>query len=148
MDARSAVPNAVRDEQPSPVASNRPALKPLRSNLPGRRPARTISQHLLPIRACSRYTQIAYIVRMKAVFIELPAFERHRQSYLDDEGFRQLQIALLANPEAGDVIEGTGGSEFWLFTLYDKDEASDLTPVQRASLKERLKGELKLRRQP
>lgn len=46
---------------------------------------------------------------MKAVFIELPAFERHRDEYLDDEGFRQLQLTLLANPEAGDTIEGTGG---------------------------------------
>jgi len=112
---------------------------------------------------------------MKAVFVELPAFERNRQGYLDDDGFRQLQIALLANPEAGDVIEGagglrklrfgdprrgkgkrgglrviyyywTGGPEFWLFTLYDKDEASDLTAKQRALLKERAKDEL--RRKP
>ena len=112
---------------------------------------------------------------MKAVFIELPAFERHRGDYLDDDGFRQLQLVLMANPEAGDVIEGTGGlrklrfgdsrrskgkrgglrviyyfwsggHEFWLFTLYDKDEAADLTPKQRALLKERVKGELKMRR--
>ena len=40
----------------------------------------------------------------------------------------------------------TGGPEFWLFTLYDKDEMSDLTPKQRAVLKERVKGELKTRR--
>jgi hypothetical protein len=112
---------------------------------------------------------------MKAVFIELPAFERNRGAYLDDDGFRQLQSVLMANPEAGDVIEGTGGlrklrfgdsrrskgkrgglrviyyywsggREFWLFTLYDKDEAADLTPKQRALLKERVKGELKMRR--
>ena len=112
---------------------------------------------------------------MKAVFIELPAFERHRGDYLDDDGFRQLQLVLIANPEAGDIIEGTGGlrklrfgdsrrskgkrgglrviyyfwsggPEFWLFTLYDKDEAADLTPKQRVLLKERVKGELKVRR--
>lgn len=112
---------------------------------------------------------------MKAVFIELPAFERHRGDYLNDDGFRQLQLVLMVNPEAGDVIEGTGGlrklrfgdsrrskgkrgglrviyyfwsggPEFWLFTLYDKDEAADLTPKQRALLKERVKGELKMRR--
>lgn len=112
---------------------------------------------------------------MKAVFIELPAFERHRGDYLDDDGFRQLQMALMANPEAGDVIEGTGGlrklrfgdsrrskgkrgglrviyyfwtggPQFWLFTLYDKDEASDLTSRQRTLLKEHLKIELKMRR--
>jgi len=39
-----------------------------------------------------------------------------------------------------------GGPEFWLFTLYDKGEVSDLTPKQRANLKELVKGELKMRR--
>ena len=114
---------------------------------------------------------------MKAVFIELPAFERHREEYLDDGSFRRLQLALMGNPEAGDQIVGTGGlrklrfgdsrrgkgkrgglrviyyfwtggPEFWLFTLYDKDEMDDLTPKQREALKERVKGELKMRKQP
>ena len=40
----------------------------------------------------------------------------------------------------------TGGPEFWLFTLYDKDEMSDLTPKQRTALKERVKCELRMRR--
>ena len=40
----------------------------------------------------------------------------------------------------------TGGPEFWLFTLYGKDEMSDLTPRQRAALKELVKGELKWRK--
>lgn len=113
---------------------------------------------------------------MKAVFIELPAFERQRADYLDDNGFRHLQQTLMANPVAGNVIEGTGGlrelrfgdarrtkgkrgglrviyylwtggPEFWLFTLYDKDEAADLTTRQRALLKAHLKDELKMRRQ-
>jgi hypothetical protein len=112
---------------------------------------------------------------MKAVFIELPAFERHRKDYLDDDAFSRLQEALLGNPEAGEVIEGTGGlrkvrfgdprrakgkrgglrviyyywtggPEFWLFTLYDKDEMADLQPKQRALLKARVKDELKTRR--
>ena len=112
---------------------------------------------------------------MKAVFVELPAFERHREDYLNDEAFAQLQEALMANPEAGDVIEGTGGlrkmrfgdsrrskgkrgglrvihyywtggPQFWLFTLYDKDEAVDLTPRQREQFRELLKGELRMRR--
>jgi hypothetical protein len=39
-----------------------------------------------------------------------------------------------------------GGPEFWLFTLYDKDETEDLTPKQREILKERVKGELRARR--
>jgi len=112
---------------------------------------------------------------MKAIFVELPAFERHRPEYLDDDGLRRLQDALMANPEAGDLIEGTGGlrklrladarrgkgkrgglrviyyfwirgPEFWLFTLYDKDEMLDLTPRQRAALKELVKSELKGRK--
>ena len=112
---------------------------------------------------------------MRAVFIELPAFERSRESYLDDDGFIRLQEALMANPEAGEVIPGTGGlrklrfsdarrskgtrgglrviyyywtagPEFWLFTVYDKDEMSDLTPRQREALKERIKDELRARR--
>jgi len=112
---------------------------------------------------------------MQAVFIELPAFERNREDYLDDESLNALQIELMINPEAGDLISGTGGlrklrfadarrskgkrgglrviyyywtggPEFWLFTLYDKDEMSDLTPKQREVLKERVKDELKTRK--
>lgn len=81
---------------------------------------------------------------MKAVFVELPAFERHRDRYFDDDGFNQLQDVLMAHPEAGDYW--TGGPEFWLFTLYGKDEMADLTPKQRAALKECVKGELRMRR--
>jgi hypothetical protein len=46
---------------------------------------------------------------MDALFIELPPFQRYRQDYLDDELFRSLQLELLKAPEAGDLIEGTGG---------------------------------------
>lgn len=46
---------------------------------------------------------------MCALFVELPAFFRHRQEYLSDEEFHALQAELLANPEIGDVIEGAGG---------------------------------------
>ncbi|MGH8133411.1 MAG: hypothetical protein ACRETP_09320 [Steroidobacteraceae bacterium] len=70
---------------------------------------------------------------MQAVFVELPALERNRARYLDDDSLRQLQIDLMANPTSGDVIE------------YDKDEAADLTPKERAALKERVKAELKAR---
>jgi len=113
---------------------------------------------------------------VKATFVELPPFERVRQSYLDDTAYRQLQDELMANPEAGDVIEGTGGlrklrqpdprrgkgkrgglrviyywwlggDQFWLFTVYDKDQADDLTPEQRKVLKQLLKRELE-HRQP
>lgn len=46
---------------------------------------------------------------MKAIFVELPAFERHRADYLDDEAFAGFQASLMRNPAAGDLIEGTGG---------------------------------------
>ena len=53
---------------------------------------------------------------MKAVFVELPAFERHRHEYLDDDGLRWLQDTLMADPEAGDLIEGPAafGNCAWL----------------------------------
>jgi hypothetical protein len=82
---------------------------------------------------------------------------------------------MILNPEAGDVIEGTGGlrklrhgdprrgkgkrgglrviyywwngeSQFWLFTLYDKDELKDLSPQEKKALKSMLKAELEIRR--
>lgn len=114
---------------------------------------------------------------MKALFVELPAFARHRQEYLDDLAFQKLQQQLMANPEAGDVMEGTGGlrkvrfadirrgkgkrgglriiyywwdegPQFWLFTVFDKDESSDLSADQRKMLKEMIKAELKARSAP
>ena len=112
---------------------------------------------------------------MQALFVELPAFARFRQDYLDDGQYRELQNALLQNPDAGDVIEGTGGlrkvrhadarrgkgkrgglrviyfwwragSQFWLFTLYDKDRMDDLSAKERRALKDMLKHELESRR--
>ena len=111
---------------------------------------------------------------MKALFVELPAFERNRSAYLTDEAFRGLQNAMLKDPEAGDVITGTGGlrkvshcdatrgkgkrgglriiyywwepkRQFWLFTLYDKDELDDSSPREKAVLKTLLKQELEER---
>lgn len=61
------------------------------------------------IRACCRYPQLAYRLPLKATFVELPAFERLRANYLSDEEFLVLQQALMARPDAGDVIPGAGG---------------------------------------
>jgi len=112
---------------------------------------------------------------MNAVFVELPAFERHRERYLDDAALLELQLLLISNPEAGRTIQGTGGlrkvrfrdprrskgkrgglrviyywwrngRQFWLFTLYDKDELSDLTSPQRDKLRTMIKAELEARR--
>ncbi len=113
---------------------------------------------------------------MSIVFVELPAFDRHRSNYLDDDEFRRLQQTLLENPESGDVIAGTGGlrkvrhadprrgkgkrgglrvvyfwwrsgAQIWLFTLYDKDEMDDLSAHERKALKILLKRELNARSQ-
>ena len=102
---------------------------------------------------------------MNATFVELLPFERLRAEYLEDEGLRALQAALLENPLAGAVIAGTGGlrklrrpdprrrkgkrgglrviyywwergSQLWLITLYGKDEMGDLSPRERRELKE------------
>lgn len=111
---------------------------------------------------------------MQAAFIELPPFQRLREQYLDDAAFRKLQNDLMRDPTAGDLIQGTGGlrklrfadekrskgkrgglrviyfwkssdNQFWLFTVYDKDEADDLAAQQRKILHIRLRNEIKER---
>lgn len=100
---------------------------------------------------------------MDAVFVELPPFTRYRPDYLDDAGYRSLQALLMRDPQAGDLIMGTGGlrklrfidghrrkgkrgglriiyywwlpgAQFWLFTVYGKDVQDDLDPSQKRLL--------------
>jgi len=111
---------------------------------------------------------------VRAQFVELPAFERFRAEYLDDEAFRELQRILMTNPAAGAVIQGSGGlrklrmndgrrgkgkrgglrviyywweggSQFWLFAVYDKDTVNDLSRQQLRGLREMVKAELAAR---
>ena len=42
-------------------------------------------------------------------FIETRLFSRLVQKYLDDDEYRELQRALMDNPEAGDIIPGSRG---------------------------------------
>jgi mRNA-degrading endonuclease RelE of RelBE toxin-antitoxin system len=92
-------------------------------------------------------------------FIEAPAFTHRLGNYLNDDGYKELQAKLGANPELGDLMSATGGfrkvrwadarrgkgrrgglriiyyhlkadSQIWFMTIYDKDEASDLTATQ------------------
>ena len=42
-------------------------------------------------------------------FIEAPAFSKHVSDYLNDDEYRRLQAELADNPEAGDIMPGTGG---------------------------------------
>ncbi|EQD50637.1 hypothetical protein B1A_09732 [mine drainage metagenome] len=47
-------------------------------------------------------------------FIELAPFAQAREAYgMDDAEFAELQLALAAEPEAGDVIPGSGGCRKW-----------------------------------
>lgn len=107
-------------------------------------------------------------------FIEAPAFTRHIHEYLDDDRYRALQSALAANPNLGDVMQGTGGfrkmrwadprrgkgkrgglriiyfhfeseQQIWLMALYAKDEASDLTAEEKKALKAAMDLEVKAR---
>jgi hypothetical protein len=75
------------------------------------------------------YTYLAYThPQMNAAFIELPAFERRRADYLDDEQFQALPWALMGNPEAGDVLPATGGLRELRFgdpRRQQRDDAAD-----------------------
>ena len=107
-------------------------------------------------------------------FIEAPAFTRYVSEYLTDDEYRELQNQCANNPGRGDLIPGTGGfrklrwadprrgkgrrgglriiyyyfsadQQIWLMTLYDKDEASDLTPKEKKALKIAIDAELHAR---
>jgi hypothetical protein len=112
---------------------------------------------------------------VKLVFFETPVFSRLLPDYLDDEGYRALQRTLLASPDVGDVMPGTGGfrklrwedarrgkgrrgglriiyylltadCQVWFFTIYDKDEAADLSGDEKHALKQAIQAELAQRR--
>ena len=107
-------------------------------------------------------------------FIEAPAFTRYLSRYLTDDGYRGLQNHLAGNPDSGDVMPGSGGfrklrwrdprrgkgrrgglriiyyyfpaeQQIWLMTLYDKNEAADLTPKEMKALKNAIEAEVKAR---
>jgi hypothetical protein len=81
------------------------------------------------------------------IFIESSSFERTRPLYLDEDEFSELQQFMMQNPEAGEVVPGSGGvrklrwrrrgmgkrgglriihfvryepNEFWMLALYAK----------------------------
>ena len=112
---------------------------------------------------------------MRLVFFETPIFSRLLQQYLGDEAYQDLQQMLLENPEAGNIMPSTGGfrkvrwrdsrrgkgkrgglriiyyyltadHQIWFFTLYGKDEVTDLTSDQKRVLKQAIKSELEARR--
>ena len=107
-------------------------------------------------------------------FIEAPAFTRYLSEYLSDDEYRRLQLRLTVDPERGDLMPGTGGfrklrwtdpkrgkgrrgglriiyyffptdQQIWLMTLYDKDEAADLTAKEEKMLKYAIETEVQSR---
>lgn len=107
-------------------------------------------------------------------FVEATAFTKFVKNYLEDDDYADLQRRLEQEPEAGDLIPGTGGlrklrwrdrsrgkgtrgglravyyyfmSDFqiWLLTIYDKNEAVDLNAAEKKLLRQAIQGELEIR---
>ena len=87
------------------------------------------------------------------IFVESSNFERTRPTYLDDDEYLELQQYMMQNPEAGEIIPGSGGvrkmrwlrtgigkcgglrviyyvryqpNEFWMLTLYSKSKIDNM----------------------
>ncbi len=97
-------------------------------------------------------------------FIELGGFSKRRAELLTDDEFKALQEALIINPESGSRMVGTGGfrklrwassgkgksggvrviyynltassGRLYLALIYSKNEADNLTAVQKAQLRQ------------
>jgi len=97
------------------------------------------------------------------VLVETPVFTRLVNRYLDDDQYRALQAVLSDNPDAGDVIPGSGGlwklrwrlasrgkrgglrviyyrvvsaEQIYLLYVYAKNEQTDLTRDQLRTLRQ------------
>jgi len=100
-------------------------------------------------------------------FIETKLFTRLVQNYFTDDEYAALQNSIVANPEAGDVIRGSGGvrklrwglagrgkrggvrviyylqlrqGQVWMLTLYAKNEADSISGAVLKKIKEELDG--------
>jgi mRNA-degrading endonuclease RelE of RelBE toxin-antitoxin system len=100
------------------------------------------------------------------IFIETTLFTKYVQEYFDDEKYSHFQNFLMENPDAGDVIKGTGGlrkirwsakgkgkrggvriiyywfsskQRIYLLTVYGKNEVSDLTAHEKQLLQKIVK---------
>jgi mRNA-degrading endonuclease RelE of RelBE toxin-antitoxin system len=98
---------------------------------------------------------------LKVIFLEDENFSKLADQYLGDAGMVTLQNELCANPDAGDLISGTGGARkirvallgrgksggarviyyyrdsrnaIFLLTLYPKNKKSDLTAKEKIAL--------------
>lgn len=104
------------------------------------------------------------------IFIETTIFSKYLYTYLSDEQYMELQSFLMENPDAGDLIQDTGGlrklrwsarqrgkrggirviyysyvtkDQIYLMTLYAKNEVSDLSTAEKKVLKQLLEATIK-----
>lgn len=100
-------------------------------------------------------------------FIETRLFTRLVQQYLSDDEYTRLQAALIADPEVGDVIPGSGGvrklrwgtpgrgkrgglriiyflrtrqGHIWMLTLYPKSVSDNIPAHVLREIKEEIDG--------
>ena len=100
-------------------------------------------------------------------FAETKLFTRLVQEYLSDDEYAQLQQALIANPEAGSIIPGSGGvrkmrwgvagrgkrgglrviyflrtrhGQIWMLTLYAKNVADNISARVLKQIKDEIDG--------
>lgn len=100
-------------------------------------------------------------------FVETKLFTRLVQEYLSDDEYSKLQQALLAHPEAGAVIPGSGGirklrwglarrgkrggirviyylrtrqGQIWMLTLYAKSVAENISAHVLKQIKDEIDG--------
>jgi hypothetical protein len=100
-------------------------------------------------------------------FIETKLFTRLVTEYLSDEEYCRLQEALIADPNAGDVIRGSGGvrklrwsvsgrgkrgglrviyfarverGQIWMLTLYSKNVVEDIPAHVLRQIREEIDG--------
>jgi hypothetical protein len=100
-------------------------------------------------------------------FIETKLFTRLAEEYLGDDGLLELQVYLLAQPEIGKVIAGSGGvrklrwampgrgkrgglrviyflrtrqEEIWLLTLYAKNVSENISSAMLKKIKATIDG--------
>ena len=100
-------------------------------------------------------------------FVETRLFTKLVQEYLSDDEYGALQEALVANPEAGDVIPGSGGvrklrwgvagrgkrsgirviyylrsrqRQIWMLTLYAKNVAENIPAHVLKKIREEIDG--------
>ena len=103
-------------------------------------------------------------------FVETPVFTSSVTRLLEDESYRQLQLALMLRPEQGPVIAGAGGlrkvrwaragggkrgglriiyywapkdAAFYMLFAYAKNDQGDLTPAQATTLGRLVREEFK-----